>query len=135
MVRSIKKYNWKGKKVLIVEDDPAGSFLLSEIMAHTQIEVRVVESGKDAVEICRTDPDIDIILLDMQTPGDKTGYEVAGNIREFRKDLPIIAQSAFVLIEDKEKAIQKSAPWKPFFSRLDTIAPPANRLRKCMSVG
>lgn len=105
IVRSIKKYNWKGKKVLIVEDDPAGSFLLSEIMAHTQIEVRLVENGREAVDICKKDTDIDIVLLDMQVPG-MSGYDAARAIRKSHKDLPIIAQSAFVLTEDKDRAIQ-----------------------------
>jgi len=103
--RSIKRYNWKGRKALVVEDDPAGSFLLSEILAHTKIEVTLVENGKEAVEICRRDPDIDIVLLDMQVPG-MSGYDAACEIKKLRKDLPIIAQSAFVLSEDKDRAIQ-----------------------------
>jgi len=106
IVKSIKKYNWKGKKVLIVEDDPAGSFLLTEILAHTQIDFKLVDSGKQAVEICRNDPKIDIVLLDMQTPGGMSGYDAAKEIRKLRKKLPIIAQSAFVMTEDKVRAIQ-----------------------------
>ena len=105
IVRSIKKYNWKGKKVLIVEDDPAGSFLLSEILAHTGIEVILVEDGQEAVDICTKERDIDIVLLDMQVPG-MSGYDAAHEIRKSNKDLPIIAQSAFILAEDKDRAIE-----------------------------
>ncbi len=105
VVRSIKKYNWKGKKVLILEDDPAASFLLSEILAHTRIKVQTVENGSDAVKVCRNDPEIDIVLLDMQVPG-ISGYEAAREIRKIRKELPIIAQSAFVMTEDKERALE-----------------------------
>lgn len=105
IVRSIKKYNWKGKKVLIVEDDPAGSFLLSEIMAHTGIEVILVEDGQEAVDMCTKERDIDIVLLDMQVPG-MSGYDAAREIRKSNKDLPIIAQSAFILAEDKDRAIE-----------------------------
>ena len=94
------------KKVLIVEDDSASSFLLSEILTHTQIEIRIVESGKEAVEICRMDPDINIILLDMQTPGGMSGYDAAKEIRKMYKEVPIVAQSAFVLMEDKDRAIE-----------------------------
>jgi two-component system cell cycle response regulator DivK len=103
--RSIKKYNWKGKKVLIVEDDPAGSFLLSEILAHTEIEVRQVENGKEAVEICRNDPGIDIVLMDMQVPG-MSGFDAVVEIRKIRRELPIIAQSAFIYGEEKERALR-----------------------------
>jgi CheY-like chemotaxis protein len=105
IVRSIKKYNWKGKKVLILEDDPAGSFLLTEILAHTNIEIQLVESGTEAVEVCKIDPDIDIVLLDLQVPG-ISGIEAAREIRALRKNLPIIAQSAFILTEDKDRAIE-----------------------------
>ena len=106
IVRSIKKYNWKGKKVLIVEDDAAGSFLLSEILTHTQIEIQIVESGEEAVEICRNDQKINIVLLDMQTPGGMSGYDAAREIRKMYKELPIVAQSAFVMTEDKDRAIE-----------------------------
>ena len=106
VVRSIKKYNWKGKKVLIVEDDAAGSFLLSEILTHTQIEIQIVESWKEGVDICRMDSDINIVLLDMHTPGGMSGYDAAKKIRKMHKELPIIAQSAFVMTEDKDRAIE-----------------------------
>jgi CheY-like chemotaxis protein len=105
ITRSIKKYNWKGKKVLILEDDPAGSFLLAEILSHTGIEIQHVETGSEAVEACTVDPEIDIVLLDMQVPG-MSGLEAAKEIRKLNQDLPIIAQSAFILTEDKEKAIE-----------------------------
>jgi CheY-like chemotaxis protein len=105
ITQSIKRYNWKGKKVLIVEDDPACAFLLSEILVHTQIEIQIVESGKEAAEVCRIDPDIDIVLLDMQVP-DISGFEAARQIRKENKEMPMIAQSAFVLTEDKEKALE-----------------------------
>jgi len=91
--------------VLIVEDDPAGSFLLSEILAHTEIEVRQVENGKEAVEICRNDPGIDIVLMDMQVPG-MSGFDAVVEIRKIRRELPIIAQSAFIYGEEKERALR-----------------------------
>lgn len=105
IVSSIKRYNWKGKKVLILEDDPSGSFLLTEILAYTRIEVQLVKTGTEAVEACRIDPEIDIVLLDMQVP-EMSGYDAAHAIRERRKDLPIIAQSAFVMTKDKDRALE-----------------------------
>jgi len=104
-VRSIKKYKWKEKKALIVEDDHASSFLLSEILSHTQIRVRIVGTGTEAVEVCKSDPDLDIVLMDMQVPG-ISGFEAAKKIRKIRPELPIIAQSAFVMRVDRERAIE-----------------------------
>ena len=105
IIDSIKKYNWEGKKALIVEDDPSAAFLLSEILQHTDMQVETVNSGLDAVEKCKTDPGIDVVLLDLQIPG-ISGFEAATLIKQERADLPIIAQSAYALIEEKERAIE-----------------------------
>jgi CheY-like chemotaxis protein len=105
IIDSIKKYNWEGKKALVVEDDPSAAFLLSEILKHTSMQVETVNSGLEAVEKCKTDPDIDVVLLDLQIPG-ISGFEAATQIKQIRKDLPIIAQSAYALIEEKERALE-----------------------------
>ena len=105
IIESIKKYQWKGKKALIVEDDPSAAFLLSEILQYTSMQVETVNSGIDAVEKCKTDPDIDVVLLDLQIPG-ISGFEAATQIKQIREDLPIIAQSAYALLEEKERAIE-----------------------------
>jgi CheY-like chemotaxis protein len=98
IIDSIKKYNWEGKKALVVEDDPSAAFLLSEILKHTSMQVETVNSGLEAVEKCKTDPDIDVVLLDLQIPG-ISGFEAATQIKQIRKDLPIIAQfNAFDLL-------------------------------------
>ncbi|KPL14846.1 MAG: hypothetical protein AMS26_09245 [Bacteroides sp. SM23_62] len=105
IIESIKKYKWEGKKALIVEDDPTAAFLLSEILHHTCMQVETVNSGLEAVEKCKTDPSIDVVLLDLQIPG-ISGFEAATMIKQVREDLPIIAQSAYALIEEKERAIE-----------------------------
>jgi len=108
IIESIKKYKWEGKKALIVEDDPSAAFLLSEILHHTSMQVEIVNSGLDAVEKCKIDPGIDVVLLDLQIPG-ISGFEAATLIKQIRADLPIIAQSAYALIEEKERAIRNVA--------------------------
>jgi CheY-like chemotaxis protein len=105
IIDSIRKYNWEGKKALIVEDDPSAAFLLSEILHHTRMQVETVNTGSDAIEKCKNDPDIDVVLLDLQIPG-ISGFEAATQIKKLRGDLPIIAQSAYALIEEKERAIE-----------------------------
>jgi CheY-like chemotaxis protein len=64
----------------------------------------VARTGIEAVDICRNNPDIDLILMDMQMPG-LNGYEATQQIREFNKTVIIIAQSAFGLSDDREKSI------------------------------
>ena len=103
VIDSIRKYNWKGRKVLIIEDDPASIFLLTEILQHTNITILTVKEGKDAIDTFRQNEDIDIVLLDLLLP-EMTGFEIASQLKEIR-NVPIIAQSAYALIEDKNRAL------------------------------
>ena len=91
-------------KILIVEDDEASETLLSiEVRKFSRVILKA-KNGFEAVEICRNNPDIDLILMDIQMPV-MNGYEATRQIRGFNKDLVIIAQTAFALTGDKEKAI------------------------------
>ena len=79
---------------------------LREVLAHASVKRAVmVDVDQEAVDICTKERDIDIVLLDMQVPG-MSGYDAAREIRKSNKDLPIIAQSAFILAEDKDRAIE-----------------------------
>ena len=104
VIDTIRKYKWKGKKTLIVEDDPSSTFLLTEILRHTKIEILTVADGKDAIDVFRKNKDIDIVLLDMQLP-EVSGLEISRQMKEIRGEVPIVAQSAFALIEDKDRAL------------------------------
>ena len=103
VIDSIRKYNWKGRKVLIIEDDPASVFLLTEILQHTNIGILTVMEGRDAIDTFRKNKDIDIVLLDLLLP-EVTGFEIASQLKAIR-NVPIIAQSAYALIEDKNRAL------------------------------
>lgn len=91
--------------ILIAEDDPSSEYLISLTVREFSRKRLTAKRGSDAVEICRTNPDIDLILMDIQMP-DLNGYEATKKIREFNKDVIIIAQTAFGLSGDKEKSIE-----------------------------
>jgi PAS domain S-box-containing protein len=93
-----------GLKILAAEDDKISRMLILAILKGNTKELLEAVSGIEAVDICRNNPDIDLILMDMQMPG-LNGYEATQQIRQFNKDVIIIAQSAFGLSEDREKAI------------------------------
>jgi len=64
-----------------------------------------VSTGVEAVETCRNNPDIDLVLMDIQMPV-MNGYEATRQIRQFNTDVVIIAQTAYALSSDREMAIE-----------------------------
>ena len=92
-------------KILIVEDDEPSEILLSTFVKTMGKEIIKVHNGFDAVEACRNNPDLDLVLMDIQMPK-MSGYDATRNIRQFNKDLVIIAQTAYGLSGDREKAIE-----------------------------
>lgn len=97
-------FDWTGKKVLIVDDVFEVFKLISIYLRNTKAIQLYAKNGAEAIELCKQDPDIDIVLLDIQLP-DIDGYEIKKTIKSMRKELPIIAQTAFALSDDKEKAL------------------------------
>lgn len=94
----------KKLKFLIAEDDETSEMFISIIISTIGKEILKARTGKEAVEICRNNPDIDIILMDIQMP-DLSGYEATSQIRHFNKEVIIIAQTAYGLSGDREKSI------------------------------
>ncbi|MBW6491381.1 MAG: response regulator [Lentimicrobium sp.] len=99
-----KMYDWSGKTVLIVEDDPVNMHFLKILLAKTQISILYAADGKQAVEIVQNQP-VDIVLMDMNLPV-LNGYESTRQIKKLRPDLPVIAQTAHAMRGDRMECIQ-----------------------------
>ena len=95
----------KNLKIMIAEDDKFSEKLFNMAVKKYSREIINVDNGLDAVEVCRKNPDIDLILMDILMPV-MNGYDAVKHIREFNKDVIIIAQTAFVLTSDRNKAIE-----------------------------
>ena len=100
---NITTNNLKKLKIIIAEDDEITTKLINTIVAKYSIHIFKVRNGNDAVETCKNNPDIDLIFMDIQMP-DMNGYEAIKQIREFNNEVIIFAESAFVMLGDKEKA-------------------------------
>lgn len=94
--------NWSDKTVLLVEDNPDSMELLETILQPTNIRILKATDGQEALEIYQTSQP-DLILLDIQIPS-INGIEVVKKIRENDHQTRIIAQSAYTLKPDIQKA-------------------------------
>jgi CheY-like chemotaxis protein len=92
-------------KILIAEDDETSVKLLNIEVKPFCKEIIKARTGAEAVEICRDNSDIDLILMDIQMP-EMGGYEATRRIRLFNKNVIIIAQTAYALTGDREKALE-----------------------------
>lgn len=91
-------------KILIAEDDAGSEMFISIAMKMVNREILIASTGREAIECCRTNPDIDLILMDIRMP-DIDGYEATRQIRQFNTDIIIIAQTANALLEDRDIAL------------------------------
>lgn len=89
--------------ILVAEDDELNYLYIKEIFRGTGAGLLHAANGKEAVEICQRNNTINLILIDIKMPV-MNGYEAIKKIREFRPDLPIIAQTAFALSDEMLKA-------------------------------
>lgn len=106
------------KTVLIAEDDEFNFLYLKTILSEEEINLLRAINGKEAVEIVESNPNIDLILMDLKMPI-MNGFEATKKIRKIHKDIPIIAQTAYSTIYDEKKAIESGCSdyiCKPFSS-------------------
>jgi PAS domain S-box-containing protein len=94
----------KNLNILIAEDDEASEILMSRALRAIGKKILKVRTGVEAVDICRSDHNIDLIMMDIKMPV-MDGYEATRQIRQFDKEVIIIAQTAYAQIGDSDKAI------------------------------
>ncbi|NEW81387.1 MAG: response regulator [Mariniphaga sp.] len=91
-------------KILIAEDDEISGMLISMAIKAFGKNVLKATTGVETVEVCRNNPDLDFVLMDIKMP-EMDGLEATRQIRKFNNDVIIIAQTAYALTGDREKAI------------------------------
>jgi CheY-like chemotaxis protein/signal transduction histidine kinase/HAMP domain-containing protein len=108
-----------GRKVLLVDDDARNIFALSSILERRGMQVLTATTGREAIALLESTPDVSIILMDIMMP-EMDGYETMAVIRDkpaFRR-LPIVALTAKAMKGDRERCLEAGAS--------DYLAKPVN---------
>ena len=113
------QYHWENRVVLITEDEEINFFYLKTIFKKTEARIIRAKNGKEAVDIIEENKGhIDLVLMDLNSHV-MAGYEAMRIIKSLHPEIPIIAQTAYTLTEDRLKCMQAG------FN--DYIAKPINR--------
>lgn len=89
--------------ILVAEDEISNFKLIEAILKRNNYEVTRAENGEEAVEMCRNNSDIRLVLMDIRMPV-MDGLIAAKKIKSFNPNLPIIAQTAYAMDGDENKA-------------------------------
>jgi signal transduction histidine kinase/CheY-like chemotaxis protein len=91
--------------ILIAEDDESNYLYLQWILRKAQVNLLWARNGREAVNYCRTHPEISLVLMDLKMPV-MDGFLATRAIKSFRKSLPVIALTAFSMNNEKKRALE-----------------------------
>jgi len=94
----------QGKTILIAEDVPSAFTLLKILLEKEGYNTLWAKNGRQAVEFCQTIPEIQLVLMDLRMP-DMSGFDATRLIKKDFPNLPIVAQTAYAVEGDREKAM------------------------------
>ena len=119
-VMGMPDYHWNNRVVLITEDEEVNFYYLKTLLQRANATVIRARNGKEAIDIISEHKGgIDLILMDLNMPV-MDGYEAMRIIKSRHPSIPIIAQTAYTMNNDRSRCL------KAGFN--DYIAKPINRL-------
>lgn len=86
---TLEQFNWKGKQILIVEDDKPSAILLQALLNRTGAKLIFATNGQQAVEIVKNNYPIDVILMDIKLEG-MNGIQAATIIHEHNPKINVV---------------------------------------------
>lgn len=96
-------FSLKDKTILIVEDVDTNFFYLSSLLSKYNGKIIRANNGRKAIELVKSDPGINLVLMDIELPI-LDGYKATKEIRQIRPELPVIAQTAFAMMGERERS-------------------------------
>ena len=103
--KEIGQVSWKDKTILVAEDEEINLFYLQTVLKSTGVNIIIAVNGIEAVEHCKKNKDISLVLMDIKMP-EMDGITATLIILSGRPNLPIIATTAYALSADREKCIE-----------------------------
>ena len=97
--------NYSGKTILIAEDEVSNFEFLRIFLTKMDIRVLWARTGIEVMNMCKTEPSVDLVLMDIKMPL-LNGYEATVEIKKMRPELPVIAQTAYAMKNDKTEALK-----------------------------
>jgi len=90
--------------ILIAEDVESNFLYLKAVLSKLNATIFWAKNGIEAVDICEKENSIDLVFMDLQMP-EMNGYEATQILKKKYPNLPIVAQTAFAMSDDREKAL------------------------------
>lgn len=100
-----EKYNWKNKKILIVEDDESNYKYLYHLLKKYNAVLIHAWNGLQAYDIIKDEDGIAMILMDLRMPN-MDGFTATKEIKQLKPDIPVIAQTAYAFQRDIDQALK-----------------------------
>ena len=100
-----KNNTFKKKTILVVEDDEKSFEFLKILLEKPEIRIIWAKDGAESIKLCKENTYIDLVLMDINMLV-MDGYTATKEIKKFRPELPIIAQTAYAIAGDREKTFE-----------------------------
>lgn len=104
-VTTSEEYHWADKIIMVAEDIEINFMFIQELLEPTGAIIIHAENGREALDYIRKETKIDIVLMDLLMPV-MNGYEATRQIKSIRGNIPVIAQTAYSMSEDRKHAIE-----------------------------
>lgn len=95
----------KNRNLLVADDEKVNNIFIRELLKESGLNIHFVENGREAVSFCESNPDIDLVLMDIKMPV-MDGNKAMIAIKKIRPKLPVIAFTAYAMEGDREKFLQ-----------------------------
>ena len=94
----------RNPNILIAEDVESNFLYLKAVLSKLNANVFWAKNGLEVLDICEKEEVMDLVLMDLQMP-EMNGYEATQILKKKYPNLPVVAQTAFAMSDDREKAL------------------------------